>query len=193
MADFFFDVKENQYFCELKVINFITFSSHQVFGIFYTTSIIQFMKKTLIYGYGNPGRQDDGLGARFTELFEKWTQSEKIEHIVVDCNYQLNIEDAAVISEYDTVIFVDASVVEDVENFRLEPVTPDNASIEFTMHAVSVGYVVDLCGKIYGNTPESFVLHIKGYEFDFIEELTPQAAENMLAAFDYMKDFVRNN
>ncbi len=151
------------------------------------------MKKILIYGYGNPGRQDDGLGARFTELFEIWAKNENIEQVSVDCNYQLNIEDAAVISEFDTVIFVDASVVEDVESFRLEEVTPDNATIEFTMHAVSVGYVVDLCKKIYGKTPESYILHIRGYEFDFIEELTQQAAENMLEAFTFLKDFVLKN
>jgi hydrogenase maturation protease len=151
------------------------------------------MNKTLIYGYGNPGRQDDGLGARFTELCDEWISSEKLPHITVDCNYQLNIEDAAMVAEYDTVIFVDASVVEDVENFKLEPITPDNASIEFTMHAVSVGYVVDLCAKMYGKTPESYVLHIKAYEFDFKEELTPKATENMLDAFNFLKTFIHKN
>jgi hydrogenase maturation protease len=149
------------------------------------------MKKILVYGYGNPGRQDDGIGARFTELFEKWKDEQKLEHINVDCNYQLNIEDAALIADYDVVIFVDASIVEDVENYRLETIKPDDATIEFTMHAVSVSYVVDLCNKIYGKTPESYVLHIKAYEFDFIEEITPKAAENMLDAFDYLKGFVK--
>jgi len=148
------------------------------------------MIKTLIYGYGNPGRQDDGLGARFTELCEAWTINEKLNHITVDCNYQLNIEDAAIVAEYDTVIFVDASVVEEVEQFRLDPIQADNATIEFTMHAVSVGYVVDLCQKIYGKTPHAYVLHIKAYEFDFKEELTPLATENMMAAFDFLKEFL---
>ncbi len=148
------------------------------------------MKKILVYGYGNPGRQDDGLGARFTELFEKWVQEQKHNNISVDCNYQLNIEDSAYIAEYDLVVFVDASIVEEVENYKLEPAKPDDATIEFTMHAVSVSYVVDLCQKIYGKTPEAYVLHIKAYEFDFIEELTPKAAENMIEAFDFLKEFV---
>lgn len=144
------------------------------------------MKKTLIYGYGNPGRQDDGLGARFTELCEQWISDNKMNHVTVDCNYQLNIEDAAVIAEYDTVIFVDASVVEEVENYKLEPVSPDASSIEFTMHAVSIAYVVDLCGKIYGKYPDTYALHIKAYEFDFKEELTEKALENMQQAFQYL-------
>lgn len=148
------------------------------------------MHKTLIYGYGNPGRQDDGLGARFIELCEQWIAQENIQHISTDCNYQLNIEDAASIAEYDTVIFVDASVVEDVEQFRFEEVQPDDATIEFTMHAVSVGYVVDLCRKMYGKSPNAHVLHIKAYEFDFKEELTPKAEENMKAAFKFIKNFL---
>ncbi len=149
------------------------------------------MKKNLIYGYGNPGRQDDGIGARFTELFEKWIQEQNIKNISIDCNYQLNIEDAATISEYDTVIFVDASIVEDVENYKLEKIKPDNANIEFTMHAVSAAYVVFLCEQLYGKSPKSYILHIKAYEFDFVEELTPKAAENMLDAFDFLKGFVK--
>jgi hydrogenase maturation protease len=148
------------------------------------------MTKTLIYGYGNPGRQDDGLGERFIALIEKWISDEKPENIYTDCNYQLNIEDAASIAEYDRVIFVDASVVEDVENFRLETIEPNDAKIEFSMHAVSVSYVADLCRKIYGKTPEALVLHIKAYEFDFKEELTQQAAENMLDAFEFLKEYL---
>ncbi len=147
------------------------------------------MKKNLIYGYGNPGRQDDGLGIKFTELFEKWLQHEKINNITVDCNYQLNIEDAALIAEYNTVIFVDASVQDDIDRYKLQRIT----KIEFTMHAVSPAYVVDICKKIYGKTPNAYILHIKGYEFDFVEELSIQAVNNMLDAFKYMKEFIKRN
>ncbi len=146
------------------------------------------MKKTLIYGYGNAGRQDDGLGERFIELMDEWIKVEKIENVFTDCNYQLNIEDSATIADYDTVIFVDASVA-DIESFKLEKVMPNDATIEFTMHAVSVSFVLDLCQKIYHKQPETYVLHIKAYEFEFIEKLTPKAAENLNAAFGFLKEF----
>ncbi|HPS27702.1 MAG TPA: hydrogenase maturation protease [Bacteroidales bacterium] len=150
------------------------------------------MKKTLIYGYGNAGRQDDGLGERFIQLMDEWIAKEKIENVITDCNYQLNIEDAATIADYDTVIFVDASV-EDIENFKLEKVVPNDATIEFTMHAVSVSYVLDLCRKIYNKQPETYVMHIKAYEFEFIEELTLKAEENLNAAFEFIKMFMRKS
>lgn len=150
------------------------------------------MKKLLIYGYGNPGRQDDGIGARFIELMDEWIEQEKLTNISTDCNYQLNIEDAASIAEYDTVIFVDASVVDEVEDYKLESIHPNNAKIEFSMHAVSTSYVIDLCLKIYGKSPEAYVLHVKAYEFDFKEELTPKANDNLNSAFLFLKEFVLN-
>lgn len=149
------------------------------------------MNKTLIYGYGNPGRQDDGMGARFVDLVDKWIEESNVEGIDTDCNYQLNIEDAAIIGEYDTVFFIDASIVEEVDSFRLDKIEPDDASIEFTMHAVSTAYVVDLCRKIYGKYPEAYVMHIKGYEFDFKEELTPKAQQNMIEAFEFLKKHIQ--
>jgi hydrogenase maturation protease len=150
------------------------------------------MKKTLIYGYGNAGRQDDGLGERFIKLMDEWIASENIQNLFTDCNYQLNVEDSATISEYDTVIFVDASVA-DIEDYKMEKVIPNDATIEFTMHAVSVSYVLDLCKKIYNKQPETFVLHIKAYEFEFIEELTDKAEKNLYAAFIFLKEFIQKN
>ncbi len=148
------------------------------------------MKKLLIYGYGNPGRQDDGIGARFVEMVEAWIEKEKLTDIYTDCNYQLNIEDSALVADYETVIFVDASVVEELEDFKLETIQPNDATIEFTMHAVSTSYVIDLCRKIYGKTPQAYVLHVKAYEFDFKEELTSKANANMEAAFQFLKQFI---
>jgi hydrogenase maturation protease len=148
------------------------------------------MKRLLIYGYGNPGRQDDGIGARFVELVDAWIEQEKLAGIYTDCNYQLNIEDSALVADYETVIFVDASIVEEVDDYKLETIQPNDATIEFTMHAVSTSYVIDLCRKLYGKTPQAYVLHVKAYEFDFIEELTPKAAENMEAAFKFLKKFI---
>lgn len=150
------------------------------------------MEKILVYGYGNPGRQDDGIGARFIELLESWIEQNGYSYINTDCNYQLNIEDSALIADYDKVYFVDASVVPEIESYKLEQVEPNDATIEFTMHAVSVAYVVDLCRKVYGKQPQAFVLHVKAYEFDFKEELTEKASENLFQALDFLRHLIMN-
>lgn len=143
-------------------------------------------KTILIYGYGNPGRQDDGLGNEFVEIMEKWIADEGIKNVFTDSNYQLNIEDADTISSRDIVVFVDATI-EEIEDFYIDRVEPSEAKVEFTMHAVSPAFVVNLCNDIYGKFPESYLIHIKGYEWDFAEGLTEQAKANMLKAVEFVK------
>lgn len=141
--------------------------------------------KILIYGYGNPGRQDDGLGNLFVEKAKDWAETQGLQNVSFDSNYQLNIEDAAEISDKDIVIFVDASL-ENIESFILDEITPD-AKVEFSMHAVSASYVVHLCNDIYDKTPKSFLLHIKGYEWEFMEGITSKALSNFEMAFHFIK------
>ena len=144
-------------------------------------------KSILIYGYGNPGRQDDGIGNEFVEIIEKWIAENGIKNVYTDSNYQLNIEDADTISSKDIVVFVDATI-EEIDDFYIDRVNPSDAKVEFTMHAVSSAFVVNLCNEIYGKFPECYLIHIKGYEWDFAEGLTDKAKENMLKAVEYVKE-----
>lgn len=141
--------------------------------------------KILLYGYGNPGRQDDGLGNAFIDKIEDWTKENKIENIDLDSNYQLNIEDADAISNYDIAIFIDASV-EEIDDFCVTKVS-EESEITFTTHAASPGYIYDLCKQIYKTAPPTYLVHIKGYEWAFREGLTEKAIENLNLALEYMK------
>lgn len=148
--------------------------------------------KILVYGYGNPGRQDDGLGVALISRLEQWITESNLQHIDADTNYQLNIEDAAAIHPYDEVVFVDASM-EDIHDFDFSEVKPDNARVEFTMHAVSPAFVIDLCRKIYGKSPKARLLHIKGYEWEFEEQLSPPARDNLNKAFEFLINYLMTN
>lgn len=146
--------------------------------------------KILIYGYGNPGRQDDGLGNAFVEEMEKWIKKEKLTGFSFDSNYQLNIEDADAISTKDLVVFVDAST-EEIENFILTPVNA-TTDVAFTSHAASPGYIVSLCRDIYDKIPPTYLLHIKGYKWGFKEGLTAKAKDNLAMALEHMKGICIN-
>lgn len=141
-------------------------------------------KKILVYGYGNPGRQDDGLGNAIVEHIDNWISKNKATNIATDSNYQLNIEDASTISDKDIVVFADASV-EDISDFCLSEIKP-SAKVDFTMHSVTPAFVVNLCQEIYGRIPESYLLHIKGYEWEFQEGITGKAKENLSRALDFL-------
>lgn len=142
----------------------------------------------LVYGIGNPGRQDDALGNLLVEEIDKWIDEQGIQTIQTDQNYQLNIEDAEVISNFDLVIFVDASVV-DITSTLLEEVIPD-LKTDFSMHSVTPSFVVGLCQEIYNRIPNCYQFHIKGYEFNFMEPLTKKAKHNLKTAFSELRAFI---
>ena len=64
-------------------------------------------KNILIIGIGNSGRSDDGLGWLMLDTIEN-----KFSNVDVLYRYQLQIEDAEILSHYPTVIFVDACISE---------------------------------------------------------------------------------
>lgn len=146
--------------------------------------------KILVYGYGNPGRQDDALGNACVDALQEWCLEEGLTHVSFDSNYQLNIEDSDTISGYGYVVFVDASQ-EEIEDFILTKVEP-SAKTEFSMHAVSPGFVLNLCSTIFEDVPETYLLHIKGYEWELKEELCKQAEINLENALDFLKPLLIN-
>lgn len=143
------------------------------------------MTKTLFYAYGNPGRQDDALANEVIEMVQSAQEEGLFQGIETDSNYQLNIEDAEIISNYDSVVFVDAST-EEIDDIAFSKVSPSDAKVEFTMHAVSTSYVLDLCKKMYHKEPKVFLLHIKGYEWEFMEAMTSKAVENKNKAYKFL-------
>lgn len=141
--------------------------------------------KILVYGYGNPGRQDDGLGDAMVQLIEK----ENLPGITTDSNYQLNIEDAALVAENDAVIFVDASVNCD-EPFEFTAIQP-SGEIAFTTHAMSPHSVIALCEDVYHKLPPAYIMAIRGYEWDMEMPMTQKARENLDNAFLFLTNHIK--
>ena len=146
-------------------------------------------KKILIYAYGNPGRQDDGLGNRLVDELEPWIIENGFENVELDSNFQLNIEDADNIRDKDIVVFVDASIL-DIDGFQLDVVKPSEGRSEFSMHSASPAYILALCIKLYNKHPETYILQIKGYEWEFQEGVSDRAAKNLESALSFLKEWI---
>jgi len=133
-------------------------------------------KKILVYGYGNPGRGDDGLGPALAGRIE----SEGREGVDTECSYQLNIEDSIAVSGYDAVIFADAATGSDAsfKCSRLEP----SLEISFTTHAMNPGSVLALCEDLFGIHVQAYMVAISGYIWNFGEGISARAVENLEAA-----------
>jgi len=142
----------------------------------------------LVYGYGNPGRQDDGAGVMLAEKLDEWIVSRNLEGVHTDSNYQLNLEDAATISQYDLVIFADASH-EELDDFRMDTLV-GSARVEFSMHAVTPAFILHLSKEVFNREPEAYLLHIKGYEWEFMASMTKKGEENLINALHFLQDFI---
>lgn len=148
-------------------------------------------RRILIYGYGNPGRQDDGLGKALIELAEEWVQKEGLENISLDVGYQLLVEDVTLIEGKDLIMFVDASMDERIADFDLAAVAADDKET-FTMHQVSPGFILALYETLYGPAPPSWLLQIRGYEWELEESLSPGAQENLGKAWKMLRQILRD-
>lgn len=147
--------------------------------------------KLLIFGYGNPGRKDDGLGNCFVEAIKKKSGFFETIDLEFDSNYQLNIEDAERISHMDMVIFADAST-EDIDDFCFSKVD-GTGKPAFTTHAANPEYIFRLCSDLFGTKPETLLLHIKGYEWEFEEGLSEKARNNLNEAVGFFIDVIKNH
>ena len=106
-------------------------------------------------------------------------------------NYQLNIEDAEMISHYPQVLFVDATKSEEVESYRCSAVEPI-ASMSFTSHYLPMESVLALCQNTYKKMPSTYVIEIRGYEWELQEGLTEQAKKNLDQAVTFFRSQILN-
>jgi len=136
----------------------------------------------LIYGIGNVGRQDDGLGWAFVD----WLQAEGLcSNAEMQRNYQLLLEDAELISNKDRVLFIDATKDASVESFTLERAAP-KMDFSFTSHAISIPAIMATCRQCFEHLPDVYVLAIRGFEFALELGLTHAAQQNLDAAAAYL-------
>lgn len=153
--------------------------------------------KTLLIGIGNPGRGDDGIGPALVERLAEAEPESIREGAVVPAasgaadavwKYQLNIEDAALVRDYERVVFADASAEDDPGAASLQPLGPESV-ITFTTHELPPGSVLALCQELYGRAPEAWLLAVGGSSWELGQDLSETAraglnrAETLLRAW----------
>ena len=136
--------------------------------------------RTLVLGIGNSGRKDDGLGWRFIDFLKE----QEIGGLEFDYRYQLQIEDAELISQYDRVIFVDATKEPTTEGFYLRPCFKAEVT-EMNSHSLHPETIYSLCSAIYEKDPECLILAIEGKEWELQTGLSPEAERNLERAKGY--------
>ncbi len=134
-------------------------------------------KNIVLLAIGNTGRGDDGLGWHLADrLSETNTNNLQIEY-----RYQLQVEDALLISQYSTVIFADATL-EPLENgYAFEPCLPADHYF-YSSHMQNPSTILYLLACLYGKAPKAFLLTMSGYSWELGENLTSMAEKNLSQA-----------
>ena len=144
---------------------------------------------TLVLAWGNPGRQDDGLGPAFAEGIGQLA----LENVSVVTEYQLQVENAEKAARYRRVFFVDAARGGETP-FSVRRICPAAGGIRYSSHSVSPESILSLSRDLFDAEPEAWLIGIRGYEFDdFGEVLSEQARSNLSAALGFIKEAIQNN
>jgi hydrogenase maturation protease len=127
--------------------------------------------RTLVVGYGNTLRGDDGVGVRVAEAVESMALPGV--HTLV-CQ-QLAPEFAEPIARSDRVIFVDASVEQNADTVELRPIAASDSS-QLMAHAADPQTMLALARDVFGGTPEAWWLTIPARDLSFGERFSTEAA-----------------
>ena len=115
------------------------------------------IKKSLIVGYGNPLRGDDGVGQAAARALAHEAAIDGAE--VVSC-HQLMPELAESLATVDLVVFVDAAAGIEPGRVVVRPVQSVAGPSAGLIHHVAPGALLSLSEKLYGRSPEAFLVTV---------------------------------
>ena len=150
--------------------------------------------RTLVIGYGNPYRHDDGvalavinslrhrLGVNLLALDDDGldTLGYPVDTIML---HQLLPELVPVVANYQRLIFVDAHTSASSEEISVVPVH-EEYGFQAVTHHLSPQMLLALVKEATGNFPLSHLVSIRGENFDFGEGLSPDCSTRVKGAVD---------
>ncbi len=146
-------------------------------------------KTKLIIAYGNPYRNDDGVGHYIADKIQKWADEEKIDEITIITAYQLDIDMTEDISLSESVFFLDAHITEYSPEIVINKIEAKKTN-GFTTHVFTPSDLIALVNQLYNKNPPGTLISVPGYNFDMGEELTPETKKKADRAIDKLKHFL---
>jgi hydrogenase maturation protease len=138
----------------------------------------------LVIGYGNTLRGDDGVGYQVAAAVAEW-QIPQVRSLAV---HQLLPELAAAIAAVDTVVFVDAAITPDAteSDITVEPLVAGGEAT-FRTHIITPQLLLGLAQRLYGATPDAYLLTIPAIDFTLGMELSAIAHRGKNLALAYLE------
>lgn len=148
--------------------------------------------KSLVIAYGNRDREDDGAGWHILSKLAQGLELERPEfpgdavttsdgRITLRYEYQLTPEMAEDLSGYDRVFFLDAHNSAEMQEITFEPLTKAVELSPFSHH-LTAPYLLAITKTLYGRHPEAWSLTVRGFSFQFSQNLSPSTSALVEAA-----------
>ncbi|PTV95480.1 hydrogenase maturation protease [Rhodobacter aestuarii] len=137
--------------------------------------------RVVIFAWGNETRGDDGLGPRMAARIAAsgWT------HITLIEDFQLQVEHALDLVGQDFVLFIDAG--RGTPGPYVFARTAPHRIMTHTSHGVGPESVLEAYRQVMNDDPPpSFVLCLRGENFDLEERLSPEALSNLADAWGFL-------
>ena len=134
------------------------------------------MHGTLIIGYGNPIRGDDGIGCHAARLLEQhfWNDPD----VEVVAAQQLTPEMADDISQRDFVLFLDASSGQPPGTIKRVTISPEPGPCGFS-HQLTPSSLLSAAEQLYGDAPYAMCITMAGWSFDVGQKMSHIATRRM--------------
>lgn len=156
--------------------------------------------RTLIVGYGNADRQDDGVAWHILSgIAQKLGRPVPAapedgyfpEGEPVDLWYVLQLapEMSEDFAGYQRICFVDAHTGDIPHDIHFRPVTESPAASAFTHHLTPAACLA-LTRSIYDRDPEALLLSVRGHAFGFTRALSPETGKLVEKAVALLWDWV---
>lgn len=159
------------------------------------------MVKTIVVGYGNIDRADDGVAFEVINVLRRHLgQKMLIEGDTgldelgsgTDSIFlpQLMPEIMEILVDYDQVIFVDAHVGAETNDLNCQPVVPEYVSSTFTHHMTPASLLAFL-QVLYSKEPAGHIVSLRGHDFDFKRTLSPGTKGFIPAAIEKILELLK--
>jgi hydrogenase maturation protease len=132
---------------------------------------------SLIIGYGNSLRTDDGIGAILAEALG----GASFEYLCPEL--------AEAISQANSLAFIDACFGEDIGQIHTGKIEAESSS-EMS-HQSSPSALLQMAKDLYGSAPSALLITITGSNFDYGDKLSPELQALLPRLLEQVKDIIR--
>ncbi len=155
------------------------------------------MPRTLVIGYGNLDRADDGVAYYVINALRQQLGQEKLGEYCTGLE-ELGGETASIflpqlvpelidtLVSYDQAVFVDAHVIEGVPDLYCKRMYPEYAPSAFTHH-ITPATLLMLLKTLYQKELIGYLVSIRGWEFEFRRGLSRNAEALVQPAVEHIR------